>query len=453
MELKPKVYLESLGCTKNLVDSEVIAGHLNESGFVFTPAADEAEIIIVNTCAFIGEAVEEALETIKRLAALKQKGSCRRLVVAGCLPQRYGKQITAKCGNLKEVDFFVGGGEIHTITRFLKEEKQEHSKPAHVNPDDSPFLLDHTTPRIRSTPPHTAYLKIAEGCSHHCSFCTIPAIKGVYRSRTPQSIIAEGQMLAENGVREVNIIAQDTTAYGMDLPGNPGLDYLLKHLSRDTDLQWIRVLYGHPNHLSPEILSVMREEEKVCNYIDLPLQHISDSLLNKMGRRTTSTRIKRQIAGMRAIIPGLFIRTTFIVGFPGETEENFSELIQFVKEVTFEHLGAFKYSDEEGTRAFKLKDKVEPKVIEERYHELMSTQSLIASKLNQSLIGTSQTVLVEGVDPESGLLTGRTPFQAPDIDGIVFITKGEVPAGVMAEATVADADTYDLFCEITRIIS
>jgi len=453
MELKPKVYLENLGCAKNLVDSEVIAGHLNQSGFAFTPAAEEAEIIIVNTCAFIGEAVEEALETINRLSVLKQKGSCRIFVVAGCLPQRYGKKITAKSDDLKEVDFFVGGGEIHKIAQLLREETQDHCKPEHVSPDALPFLPDHTTPRIRSTPTHTAYLKIAEGCSHHCSFCTIPAIKGAYRSRTPQSIISEGQMLAENGVREVILIAQDTTAYGRDLPGNPGLDYLLKHLSRDTDLQWIRVLYAHPNHLSRDILSAMREEEKVCNYIDLPLQHISDPILNKMGRRTTSTRIKSQIAEMRATIPGLFIRTTFIVGFPGETEENFKELVQFVKEVKFQHLGAFKYSDEEGTKAFKLKDKVEAAIIEERYHVLMSTQSLISFKLNQSLIGTSQKVLIEGVDPESAMLTGRTPFQAPDIDGIVFITKGEFPAGVMTEAAVTDAQTYDLFCEIKRIIS
>jgi ribosomal protein S12 methylthiotransferase len=453
MELKPKVYLESLGCAKNLVDSEVIAGHLNESGFSFTPTAEEAEIIIINTCAFIEEAVKEALETTRRLAVLKQNGSCRRLVVAGCLPQRYGKKITVKSDALKEVDFFIGGGEIHKIAQLLKEEKGDHSKPEYVTPDPSPFLLDHTTPRIPSTPPHTAYLKIAEGCSHHCSFCTIPAIKGVYRSRTPQSIIAEGQMLAERGVREVNLIAQDTTAYGRDLPGNPGIDYLLKHLSRETDLQWIRILYGHPNHLSRDILAAMRAEEKVCNYLDLPLQHISDPVLHNMGRRTTSTKIKRLIAEMRSFIPGLFLRTTFIVGFPGETDEHFRELLQFVQEVKFEHLGAFKYSDEEGTKAFKLKDKVEHHIIEERYHELMSTQSFISSQLNHSLIGTSQNVLVEGIDPGSGLLTGRTPFQAPDIDGIVFITKGEAPGGVMAEVAVTGAQTYDLFCEITGIIS
>jgi ribosomal protein S12 methylthiotransferase len=375
------------------------------------------------------------------------------LVVAGCLPQRYGKNITAKSDLLKEVDFFVGGGEIHKIPQLLKEVNQDHSKPERVKPDASPFLPDHTTPRIRSTPPYTAYLKIAEGCSHHCSFCTIPSIKGAYRSRTPESIIAEGQILAENGVRELNLIAQDTTAYGMDLPGKFGLDYLLKHLSLDTDLQWIRILYGHPNHLSRNILLTMGEEKKVCNYIDLPLQHISDHLLKKMGRRTTATRIKRKIAEMRSIIPDLFLRTTFIVGFPGETDDDFQELIQFIKDVQFEHLGAFKYSDEEGTEAFKFKDKVEPHIIEERYHELMSAQSLISSGLNQSLIGTSHNVLVEGVEPESGMLTGRTPFQAPDIDGIVFITKGEVPPGVLVEATVTDAQTYDLFCTIKRILS
>ncbi|MDX1778984.1 MAG: MiaB/RimO family radical SAM methylthiotransferase, partial [Thermodesulfobacteriota bacterium] len=303
------MYLESLGCAKNLVDSEVIAGYLNQSGFAFTPSAEEAEIIIVNTCAFIEEAVEEALETIHRLALLKQNGNCRMLVVAGCLPQRYRKKIAAKSVLLKDVDFFVGGGEIHKIAKLLKEENRDNSKPEYLKPDASPFLPDHTTPRIRSTPPYTSYLKIAEGCSHHCSFCTIPAIKGAYRSRTPESIIAEGQMLAENGVREVNLIAQDTTAYGMDLPGKFGLDYLLKHLSRDTDLEWIRILYGHPNHLSRNILLTMSEEKKVCNYVDLPLQHISDHLLKKMGRKTTATRIKRKIAEMRSIIPDLFLRT------------------------------------------------------------------------------------------------------------------------------------------------
>jgi ribosomal protein S12 methylthiotransferase len=453
MELKPTVYLESLGCAKNLVDSEIIAGHLNQAGFGFTPAAEEAEIIIVNTCAFIEEAVEEALEIIRRLSLLKRNGICRMLVVAGCLPQRYGTKINAKSAALKDVDFFVGGGEIYKIAQLLEEEKRNHSKPEFIKPDALPFLPDHNTPRIPSTPFYTAYLKIAEGCSHHCSFCTIPAIKGPYRSRTPESIIAEGQILAENGVREVNLIAQDTTAYGLDLPGKPGLDFLLKHLSRDTDLQWIRILYGHPNHLSPAVLAVIKEEQKACNYIDLPLQHISDPLLKKMGRKTTSSRIKEKISEMRSIIPDLFLRTTFIVGFPGETNDDFIKLIQFVKEIQFEHLGAFKYSDEEGTRAFKLKDKVEPSIIEDRYHELMSTQSLISSKINHSLIGTRQTVLIEGVDIESGVLTGRTPFQAPDIDGIVFITKGKAPPGVFAEVTVTDAETYDLFGEIKKITS
>ena len=448
MELKSTVYLESLGCAKNLVDSEIIAGHLNQAGFAFTPAAEEAEIIIVNTCAFIEEAVKEALESIHRLALLKQSGNCRMLVVAGCLPQRYGSNITAKSDVLEDVDFFVGGGEIHKIARILKKDNRNHSKPQCVTLDPSPLLPDHTTPRIRSTPPYTAYLKIAEGCSHHCSFCTIPAIKGAYRSRTPESIITEGQMLAKSGVKEVNLIAQDTTAYGMDLPEKPGLDFLLQRLSRDTDLQWIRILYGHPNHLSREILSVMKDEEKVCNYIDLPLQHISDPMLKKMGRKTTSRRIKGQISEMRSIIPDLFLRTTFIVGFPGETDDDFSELIHFVKEFKFEHLGSFKYSDEEGTRAFKLKDKIDPGIIEERYHGLMSAQSRISANITHSLIGTRQAVLIEGVDIESGMLTGRTPFQAPDIDGIVFITRGEAPVGAMAEATVTGAETYDLFAEI-----
>ena len=449
MELKAKVYLESLGCAKNLVDSEVIAGQLNKSGYGFTTSEEEAEIIIVNTCAFIEAAVQEALDTIHRLATLKQKGNCRKLVVAGCLPQRYGQKVAGKSRDLKDVDLFVGVGEFHKIAQLL----QEKNTDPYLHLEGSAFLLDHTTPRIRATAPHTAYLKIAEGCSHRCSFCTIPAIKGPYRSRKPESVIAEGQILAQSGVKEINLIAQDTTAYGNDLTEKTDLSYLLKHLSSETDLEWIRILYGHPKHLSRDVLTVMREEEKVCNYLDLPLQHISDAVLGRMGRRTKAAMIKKMVAQMRRIIPDLWLRTTFIVGFPGETDDDFRLLLEFVKEVEFEHLGAFKYSDEEGTKAYGINDKVPPRIIEERYHQLMSTQSPISLKKNQALIGTTQKVLIEGIESSSCMLTGRTSFQAPDIDGIVFITKGSAPAGVMVEITITDAAEYDLFGEIEKIIN
>jgi len=448
--LKATVYLESLGCAKNLVDSEIIAGHLNKSGYGFTTAEEDADIIIVNTCAFIEDAVQEALATIKKLAAMKQEGNCRKLVVAGCLPQRYGNKLTVKSSDLNQVDLFVGVGEFHKIAQLLEEKPGDPTQGGKLHLEGTAFLPDHTTPRIRATASHTAYLKIAEGCSHLCSFCTIPAIKGPYRSRKPESIIAEGQMLSQSGVKEVNLIAQDTTAYGYDLPGKTDLSYLLKHLSRDTDLEWIRILYGHPKHLSRDVLTVMGEEEKVCNYIDLPLQHISDAVLDKMARRTKATMIKKMVGEMRKIIPDLWLRTTFIVGFPGETDDDFGQLLEFAKEVEFEHLGAFKYSDEEGTKAHGLKNKVQPQVIEDRFHQLMSAQALISLNKNQALIGTTQRVLIEGVDSTSGMLTGRTSFQAPDIDGIVFITKGSAPAGMLVEVTITDAAAYDLFGEIQK---
>ena len=448
--MKATVYLESLGCAKNLVDSEVIAGHLHKGGYGFTSFEEEAEIIIVNTCAFIEDAGQEALDTIHRLATMKQEGNCRKLVVAGCLPQRYGNTLTALNEDLHQVDLFVGVGEFHKITELLEEESKDPTPGGTLHLEGPAFLPDHTTPRIRATAPHTAYLKIAEGCSHRCSFCTIPAIKGPYRSRNPESVIAEGHMLAQSGVKEINLIAQDTTAYGYDLPGKTDLSYLLKHLSRDTDLEWIRILYGHPKHLSREILTAMGEEEKVCNYIDLPLQHISAAVLDTMGRKTKATMIKKLIAQMRRIIPDLWLRTTFIVGFPGERDEDFKLLLEFVKEVEFEHLGAFKYSDEEGTKAYTMKDKVQPHIIEERFHQLMSAQSLISLSKNQALIGTTQKILIEGVDSSSGMLTGRTSFQAPDIDGIVLITKGSAPPGAMVKVTVTHAEAYDLFGEIKK---
>ena len=446
--MKATVYLESLGCAKNLVDSEIIAGQLNRNGYCFTTSAEDADIIIVNTCAFIEDAVQEALGTIQRLAAMKQEGNCRKLVVAGCLPQRYGNKLTLKSDDLNQVDLFVGVGEFHKIAQLLEEEPGDPSQGGNLHLEGAAFLPDHTTPRIRATAPHTAYLKIAEGCSHRCSFCTIPAIKGPYRSRKPESVIAEGHMLAQSGVKEINLIAQDTTAYGYDLPGTTDLGYLLKHLSRNTELEWIRILYGHPKHLSQDILTVMGEEEKVCNYIDLPLQHISDAVLEKMERKTKATMIKELVGQMRKTIPDLWLRTTFIVGFPGESDDDFRLLLEFVNQVEFEHLGAFKYSDEEGTKAYGMKDKIQPQIIEERFHQLMSAQSIISLHKNQALIGTTQRVLIEGVDSTSGMLTGRTSFQAPDIDGIVFITEGSAPSGALVEVTITDAAAYDLFGEI-----
>jgi ribosomal protein S12 methylthiotransferase len=447
VELKEKIYLESLGCSKNLVDSEVIAGCLRKSGYTFTTSKEEAAIIIVNTCAFIKDATQEAIDTILKLATLKKEGTCRKLVVAGCLPQRYGKQLIKK---LKDVDLFVGVGEFPKIGELLKEESAEHSLPA-LYIRTPTFLLDHNTPRILSTPNHTAYVKIAEGCSHRCSFCTIPTIKGPYRSRPHESIITEVKNLAEKGTKEINLIAQDTTFYGKDLTNKKDLSYLLKQLSQINGIEWIRMLYCHPDHFSQDLINTIRGEEKICNYIDLPLQHISDDILKRMGRSKDSTKIRKLIKEIRENIPNLWIRTTFMVGFPGETEKDFNILMDFAREVEFEHLGAFRYSNEEGTKAYRLKGKVPAHVIEERYHTLMSLQSNISLKKNQRLIGSLQRVLIEGINEENDMLLGRTFFQAPDIDGIVYVAEGEAAIGEMVEVRITDASEYDLFGEILQV--
>ena len=447
MELKEKIYLESMGCPKNLVDSEVIAGCLRKSGYTFTTSKEEAAIIIVNTCAFIKDATQEAIDTILKLATLKKEGTCRKLVVAGCLPQRYGKQLIKK---LKDVDLFVGVGEFPKIGELLKEERVEHSLPA-LYIRTPTFLLDHNTPRILSTPNHTAYVKIAEGCSHRCSFCTIPTIKGPYQSRPPESIITEVKNLAGKGTKEINLIAQDTTFYGKDLTNKKDLAYLLKQLSKIESIEWIRMLYCHPDHFSHDLINTIKEEEKICNYIDLPLQHISDDILKRMGRSKDSTKIRKLIKEIRENIPNLWIRTTFMVGFPGETEKDFNILMDFAREVEFEHLGAFRYSNEEGTKAYRLKGKVPSHVIEERYHTLMSLQSNISLKKNQRLIGSLQRVLIEGINEENDMLLGRTFFQAPDIDGIVYVAEGEAAIGEMVEVRITDASEYDLFGEILQV--
>jgi ribosomal protein S12 methylthiotransferase len=444
VELKEKVYLESLGCPKNLVDSEVITGYLRESGYTFTICKEEASIIIVNTCAFIKDATQEAIDTILKLSTLKKKGTCRKLVVAGCLPQRFGKHLVKE---LKDVDIFVGVGEFLKIGKLLKEERVEHSPPAlHIRTPT--FLLDHNTPRILATPFYTAYVKIAEGCSHHCSFCTIPAIKGAYQSRSPESIITEVKHLEGIGTKEINLIAQDTTFYGKELADKTDLSSLLKQLSQIKGIKWIRVLYCHPDYFSHDLINTIKEEEKICSYIDLPLQHISDNILKRMGRTKDSTKIRELIAGLRKNIPNLWLRTTLMVGFPSETEKDFDILVDFVKEIEFEHLGVFRYSNEEGTKAYRLKGKVPALVIEERYHTLMSTQSHISLKKNQSLIGSHQRVLIESFNKETGMLLGRTYFQAPDIDGIIYISKGKAAIGEMVNAKITDASEYDLFGEI-----
>ncbi len=447
MALKEKVYLESLGCPKNLVDSEVIAGYLQCGGFAFTTRREEAAIIIVNTCAFIKEAVEEAEGIIRALLEFKRKGACRMLVVAGCLPRRYGAPFFTDRPALHGVDLLLGPADMPRIAHLIRGHTAPYSRcalPPARRPDVRPGRVQ---PRMRATPSHTAYLKIAEGCSHRCAFCTIPAIKGPYRSRSPRSIIDEGKWCAAQGVKEINLIAQDTTFYGRDRGTTADLASLMRRLCRIEGLRWIRLLYCHPDHFSKNLIEAVRDEEKVCNYLDLPLQHISDPILQKMGRSKKSAGIRKLIHELRRSIPRLWLRTTVMVGFPGETKEDFNRLLDFIKEAEFEHLGAFRYSDEEGTRAFRLEEKVPPALVNERYHRIMSAQSRISLKKNRALIGTQQTVLIDAVDRLKGAATGRTFFQAPEIDGVVHLTRTKARPGDMLDALITGAFEYDLFAE------
>jgi ribosomal protein S12 methylthiotransferase len=437
-----KLHMVSLGCPKNLVDSEVMLGLLSRNRYIITPDETQAEVIIVNTCSFIQEATEESIDTILRLSRYRREGLCRRLIVCGCLPQRYGSQLLEE---LPEVDLFIGAGQFHRINRLV----ERASRRLYVDTPPS-FLYDHRTPRVISTPNHTAYVKIAEGCSRACSFCTVPKLRGRYRSRDPGSVIEEVSQLVRTGVREVVLVSQDTTSYGRDLGRGISLEILLRDMVLVEGIEWIRLLYAypHPNHFKDALIEVIAREEKICKYIDLPMQHINDQILRDMKRGVTKCQMMHLIDALRKGIPDLTLRTSLIVGFPGETKVQFRELVKFVEEVQFDRMGVFRYSPEEGTGAASLGIQVAEEVKEDRYREIMEIQAKISLRKNRSLIGTLQRVLVEGYSAESRyLLTGRMASQAPEIDGRVYITRGTAKDR-MVNLRVTDASEYDVIGEI-----
>lgn len=444
--MKETVSLISLGCPKNLVDSEVILGLLSKAGYPLTSRPEEAQIIIVNTCSFIQDATKEAIETILQVSRYKERGSCRLLVVSGCLPERYGRSLEKE---FPEVDLFVGTGDFQNLPEILSKNRKVKSflsKPT--------FLYDEKTPRILSTPPFSAYLKIAEGCSNLCTFCTVPKIRGPYRSRTIQSVLKEARRLVDRGVREIILIAQDTTAYGRDLRDGTNLEKLLRGLVRVDGIHWIRMLYSYPKpeYFTENLLNLMAKEEKICPYLDLPIQHIDDQILRRMGRPSTSHEIYNLLQKIRAALPEISLRTSLIVGFPGETEKHFRALYDFVGEVRFDHLGAFKYSAEEGTPASRLAGSVPEPVKEERLGLLMDLQKKISWQKHRALVGRKMEVLVEGQDQQRRLLRGRLKTQAPEIDGSVFL-KGKAKPGDWVEARITRALPYDLIGQIERILS
>jgi ribosomal protein S12 methylthiotransferase len=443
--MKETVCLVSLGCPKNLVDSEVILGLLSKEGYLLTTDPSVAEILIVNTCSFIQDATREAIETTLRLAHYKKAGRCRLLIVSGCLPQRYGKVLEKE---LPEVDLFVGTGDFQNLPRILSTKQRAKSFLSRAT-----FLYDEKTPRILSTPPFIAYLKIAEGCSNACTFCTVPRIRGPYRSRRLRSVLEEAKRLADQGAQEIILIAQDTTAYGRDLRDGTNLEKLMKKLVNVEGLRWIRILYGYPKarNFTQGLVDLMAQEKRICSYLDLPVQHIDDEILKRMGRRSKGHEIRSLLRKIRTCLPEVSLRTSLIVGFPGEREVHFKALLDFVQEMQFDHLGAFKYSPEEGTRASRLPDLIPESVKEERLRTLMKLQKKISLKKYRKMVGKRMEVLVEGPAGQGGMLRGRLQTQAPEIDGCVFL-KGSARPGDWVEARITEALPYDLVGQIERAL-
>ena len=434
-----KILFTSLGCDKNLVDTEVMLGELAEEGYLFTDEEAEADIVIINTCCFIRDAKEESIETILSMAELKKTGQIRALLVTGCLAQRYREEIQKE---IPEVDAVLGITDIHSIVRAVRETLAGGAKN-HIG-ESAPAPVSGTR-RIVTTGGHYAYLKIAEGCDKHCTYCIIPKIRGNYRSVPMEDLLEEAAYLASQGVRELILVAQETTVYGVDLYGEKKLPELLRELCRIEGLRWIRLLYCYPEEITKELVEVMRQERKVCHYLDIPIQHASDAVLKRMGRRTSEADLRKVIAMLRAEIPDICLRTTLISGFPGETEEDFIRLYQFVNEMEFDRLGVFAYSLEEDTPAALMPDQIGEEVREGRRNELMELQQEIAFEKAAEKKGQVLEAVVEGYLPEERIYVARTYMDAPNVDGYLFFeAEREIESGSFVEVEVTDSSDYDL---------
>lgn len=442
-----KIGFISLGCSKNLVDTEHMVGILKQAGYELTEDLEEANVIIVNTCTFIDMAKEESIQTILEAAQYKKTGKCERLVAAGCLAQQYKKSLGEE---IPEVDIFIGTDSWQHILEAVNQ-SYENSGEKVYSFDTKPCEHEELVPRINLMPSYTAFVKIAEGCSNGCTFCYIPYVRGPMRSRTIPSILHEVRRLAGEGVREFNLIAQDLSCYGRDLRDGTNLAGLLRELVKIEGVKWIRLYYLYPTYFDDELLDVIVKEEKIAKYVDIPLQHISDSVLRRMHRRDSSASIRRLLDKLRSQKPRINIRTTLMVGFPGETEEDFQQLCDFVKKYKFDDLGAFKFSPQDGTPAAHMADQVDEDVKEERYHELMSVQASISEQNNIHLIGTETEVLVEELieDGEGNVQAkGRAFFQAPEVDGNTYIENGSgLKPGDFVKVRIVDGYAYDLIAE------
>lgn len=443
---KFKVSLVSLGCPKNLVDAEVMLGHLPPARYEIITDDSQADIIVVNTCSFINDAKEESIDTILEVADYKQTGNCKLLVVTGCLPQRYKEELRRQ---LPEVDLFMGTAEAPRIVELIERQLQLDTPSLEIGIPD--YLYDHATPRVNSSPFYSSYIKIADGCANHCSYCIIPQLRGALRSRSCDSVVQEAKNLVAQGVREINLIAQDITAYGKDRTDGATIQGLLKELVKVDGIDWIRLLYAYPDGVSDELIELIASEAKICNYLDIPLQHIDNQILAEMNRRVNEQQVRALLKKLREKIPDLTLRTSFIVGFPGETREQFDKLLQFVEAGHFERVGVFRYSREEGTAAATLTHQIPAQTKKGRLNRLMKAQARVSFAKNRTLIGRTEMVLVEGFSEETDLLLrGRSARQAPDVDGQFLITAGQANIGQLVQLKITDSSEYDLIGEIVE---
>ena len=438
-----KILFVSLGCDKNLVDSEVMLGMLVDKGYTFTDDEADADIIVVNTCCFINDAKEESINTILEMAELKKSGSCKALIVSGCLAQRYKEEIQTE---IEEVDAILGTSAIdkivETVDAVLEGKHENHIEDINLTPV-------YGKKRVVTTGGHFAYLKIAEGCDKHCTYCIIPKIRGNYRSIPMESLIAEAEQLVENGAKEIILVAQETTLYGLDIYGSRKLPQLLHELCKIKGLYWIRILYCYPEEINDELIQAIKTEKKVCHYLDMPIQHASDAILKRMGRRTNQTELREIIARLRTEIPDICLRTTLITGFPGETEADHEELMNFVDEMEFDRLGVFTYSPEENTPAAEMEGQIEEEVKQRHQAEIMELQQEIAFEKAENMIGRTVDAIIEGKVADENAYVARTYKDAPNVDGYLFInTERELMTGDYVTAKVTGSNEYDIIGEL-----
>lgn len=439
-----KLHLVSLGCPKNLVDSEVMLNRLERDGYRVVEDPAHSDLLLVNTCGFIAPAVEEAIDEILRLAAYKREDPDKLLVVTGCLVQRYGEELRSE---LPEVDLFTGTDSFEEIDELIRQIAGNTEILVDIRPAE--YLMDSSSGRRLSTPFFRSYLKITEGCDNRCSYCMIPSIRGSLRSRKINDLVDEAKQLEEAGVKELTLIAQDLTAYGNDLSDDDDLVQLLHQLLDQTNIVWFRLLYLYPTGISDELLTLIAREPRIVSYLDIPFQHVSDKVLKRMNRRYGRQNLDSLLARIRNVLPECAIRTTLLVGFPGEEEKDVDEIINFLKTWTLDHVGIFRYADEEGSAAFRLPDKIAPEITMERYNRVMEVQAEISTAKQQRFVDTVEPVLVEGLSGESDLLLeGRTRYQAPEIDGCVYINAGTANPGDIVQVRITEAHPYDLVGEI-----